>query len=463
MTRGFGARPLLVLSALLLIPALPWAQVVGWRTDGTGRYPQANLVTSWSPETNVIWAAEMPGASNATPVIVGDRLFVTSEPFTLMCLNLSDGAALWQANHDYTDIAPPEQLADMAQKQAEYDDLLRQIAINGRDRGLVRKQLQDNPDNEDLKTRMRELNEAFKQLQARLAPYLDIWYVRPQTHPYNGYASATPVSDGQHVWAIFGNGIACCYDLQGNRIWARPLQKPTNSYGHSASPVLADGKLIMHVLTMQALDPLTGELIWEAKIPPYWGTPIVVQIQGTPVIITPNGFAVNATNGAILAQGLGNCNYAAPVVHEGVVYFADDTQDWRAVRLPDTLDPFTVQEVWHARPKKDRYYSSPVVHDGIIYGVTRSQFLSALDINTGQVLYEQNLALGKGECYSSITLAGDKLLLVCDNGNAVVFAPGPSYQELARSMLDTCRSCPVFQGDRMYLRTYSRMYCIGAP
>lgn len=452
----------LALSCALICVSFALADGTGWRTDGTGRYPDANPVTIWSAESNIIWATELPERGNATPVIVGDRIFITAEPYTLICLSLSDGAILWQATHDFTDVAPPEDLADMAQKQAEYDDLLRQMGLNGRERGQVRKKLQDDPNNEDLKAQMQRLNEAAKALQQQMAPYLDIWYVRPVTHTTNGYSSSTPVSDGEHVWAVFGNGIACCYDLQGNRVWARSVGKPRNAWGHSASPVLVDGKIIMHVLAMQALEPLSGQVIWEANVPPYWGTPAQVEVAATPVLITPNGFAVNAADGTILAQKLGNCNYASPVVADGVVYFADDGQDWRALRLPETLEPFTVEELWHARPKKDRYYGSPVVHEGIIYGVTQAHILSALDAATGELIYEQNLTMGQGVCYASPTLAGDNIFVVCDNGTTVVFEPGRAFAEVGRNTLDPCRACPVFIGDRMYLRTFAQMYCIGA-
>ncbi|MCD6360954.1 MAG: PQQ-like beta-propeller repeat protein, partial [Armatimonadetes bacterium] len=338
----------------------------------------------------------------------------------------------------------------------------KQISQTGAQRRKLQKQLQDDPDNADLKAQLQQVIERLKDLQVRMQPYTNIWYVRPPAHPVNGYTSATPVSDGEHVWAIFGNGIACCYDLDGNRIWARPIEKPRRGYGHSASPILAGGYLIVHVLSMRALDPMTGEQVWEAALPVYWGTPVATEIEDTPVIISPRGDVVNATDGAVLARGIGNCNYCAPIVEDGVVYFADDRTPWRAVKLPDTLDPFQPEELWRARPKKDRYYASPVIYQGIIYGVTRNQVFSALDAATGEILYEQNMLMGKGQCYPSVTLAGDKLLVGCDNGVTVVVEPGRTYREIARNTLEPFRSSPVFAGDRMFVRGLDNMYCIGA-
>jgi len=463
-TSGRAAAAAL-LFALFVGGLAAWADGIGWRTDGTGLYPDANPVTEWSLDSNVIWATEMPDRSNSIPAIVGDRLFVCAEPNILMCLRLSDGEILWQAPNGYTDVAGPDELADMQQKQAEYGALRKEIAVTANERRKVAKQLQDDKENADLKQQLQTLTDKLKQLQEQLKPYLDTWYVLPPAHNYNGYSSATPVSDGQHVWALFGNGVGCCYDMDGNRLWARPIEKPRNDYGFGESPVLADGKLIVHYLSLKALDPLTGEEIWSQQVPAHWGTPAVTEIAGTTVLITPNGFWVNATDGAKLAQGKGMAQYATPVIHDGAVYFADGEGAkavWRAFRLPETLDPSEPELIWEVQPKNDRYYGSPVIHDGIIYGVTRAQVLSALDLATGETIYQQQLVLGKGECFSSPTLAGGYILIGADSGMMAVIRPGRTYDEVAINSLETFRSSPVFVGNRMYLRGFDHMFCIGA-
>ncbi len=452
------------LCALIAGAHASFADGIGWRGDATGQYPDATPVTEWSTETNVIWATEMPGTSNATPVPVGDKLFVCAEPSTLICVNADDGEILWEAANEYTDVAEGDELADMEQKQAEYNQLRGELGKTNREYRNARKKLQDDPENAALKTQMQQLRETMNGQRERMAAMLDLWYVKPPADKVNGYTSATPVSDGEHVWALFGNGIAACYDLDGNRVWALsvgPPQTPTG-WGHSASPILAGGYLITHTNSMKALDPATGEVVWEANLPCYWGTSAVTIIEDTPVIITPNGYAVNATDGTILAQKMGVCTYSAPLISDGIVYYSDERQPWRAIKLPETLDPFETEELWQSRPKKDRYYGSPVIHEGIIYGVMRSQFLSALDPATGEILYEQNLTMGKGECYPSPTIAGGLLFVGCDNGDIAVIQPGATFEEVGRNSLETSRSCPVFVGGRMYIRGYDNLYCIGA-
>ena len=96
--------------------------VVGWRTDGTSQYPKAVPVTSWSPTENILWESKMPGWSNASPVIVGDRLFVCSERTKLVCVQLSDGKILWTKSINYEDLLDAEGLA-AAKKRAGVDIL----------------------------------------------------------------------------------------------------------------------------------------------------------------------------------------------------------------------------------------------------------------------------------------------------------------------------------------------------
>src|SRR5437773_5661793 len=87
---------LLVLSAAFVgIPGQA-TEPVGWRMDGTGRYPHADPPREWGPDKNVVWKTKMPNFSVATPVIVGERIFVCSEPTTLVCVNKADGKILWE-------------------------------------------------------------------------------------------------------------------------------------------------------------------------------------------------------------------------------------------------------------------------------------------------------------------------------------------------------------------------------
>jgi outer membrane protein assembly factor BamB len=88
--------------------------------------------------------------------------------------------------------------------------------------------------------------------------------------------------------------------------------------------------------------------------------------------------------------------------------------------------------------------------------------LSCIDAATGEIVYEETLDLGKGDVFASIVLAGNYLMTTHENGTTIVFEPGREYVEVAKNQLgDMVRSTPVFDGDRMYVRGYDNLYCIG--
>ncbi len=466
VTRGLVLGMALMAIAGHMALAADW---VGWRTDGTGEYPEATPLTTWSEEAGVVWQTPMPAKSNSLPVIVGEKLFVNSDPALLLCLDKLTGEILWQASNTAADIAPAEEVADLEAKTAEYNRLRGELGKVNRELRAVQKQLQDDEDNAELKAQFDRLREQAQQLRDQLEPLIDTWYVLPPAHDYTGFSSPTPVSDGRHVWVVFGNGVAACYDLDGNRVWARFIEKPPNDWGTSNTPVMADGKLILHIRAMRALDPLTGEQLWEQPNAPWgWGTSWVESIGGVDVIFTCGGNAVRASDGEGLAGKLGKLTWGSgPMVEDGVLYYIDNQGGEsvsRAWRLPESADaPFEPELLWQAEPNKERYYASPIIHEGLVYAVTRAGVLSCLDAATGEIVYEHNLEFGKPDIFASIVLAGDVLMVTHENGTTVVFRPGREYVEVARNMLaDMIRSTPVFDGDAMYVRGYENLYCIAA-
>jgi outer membrane protein assembly factor BamB len=93
--------PLLLTMALFVTgPCLsaPTRQTVGWRGDGKGVYPDAQPPVKWSATENVLWKTPLPRKSNASPILVGDRIFVCSEPDTLLCVSAKDGTILWSSS-----------------------------------------------------------------------------------------------------------------------------------------------------------------------------------------------------------------------------------------------------------------------------------------------------------------------------------------------------------------------------
>ena len=296
-------------------------------------------------------------------------------------------------------------------------------------------------------------NIVWQQSLGDVAPDLQV-----QTHQANGYTSPTPVSDGRAVYTLFGSGVAAAHDLDGNRLWARLVDRPPHQWGHSASPVLGGERLIVHIADLVALDPATGEVVWRQASQVKFGSPVVTRIGPEDVVITPSGDVFRARDGEPLARQIGNLEYATPVVHGDMVYFIEKKAV--AVKLPaEAGGPF--ESAWVARVDGSRHYASPLIHRGMIYAVSREEKFSILDVETGALVFSRDLDLGteSNSAYASVTLAGGKLFIGADNGTTVVLEPGEGYEEISRNVVEGFRSSPVFAGSRMYLRAFDHLYC----
>ena len=457
----------------LLICSGAMAQVVGWRTDGTGRYTAATPPTEWSTEKNVVWKTAMKTQSNATPVVVGDRIFVCEERATLVCVRASDGEILWQKTHTYLDTVNPAE-RDKVRQQLEEADIEKTTKdfrssknqLNGTRNQLkkAQKKLEETPDDadlkkkiEDLKKKQDNLKKRVEELDAKLKPVAE--YIIPVTEGTNGYATPTPVSDGKNVYVLFGTGVAACYDLEGNPKWVKLVQKPTNGWGHSASPVLVGDKLLVHVRSMIALNKDTGEVVWQSKANPRWGTSVHTRIGDVDVVITPNGDIFRVSDGKQLAKNISSLEYATPIVQDGIVYFIE--HGGKAFKLPsETSETIAPEFLWQTKPRKERYYGSSVYYGGLIYAVNERGVFSVIDLYTGNVVNEKRLKLGKGTVYPSVALAENYVFVSSDNGTTIVFESGVEPLEVSKNKLEPFRTCPVFRGNRMYIRTKDYLYCI---
>jgi outer membrane protein assembly factor BamB len=437
-------------------------QVIGWRGDGSGAYPQAQPPTQWNPQTNVLWKTKLPSWSNALPVIVGQRVFVCSEPGTLLCLSTQDGSVLWSRDNDILDTLEPAKTDEIRRQRQELAHLPAQIVKLEADLRPLRQKVKDNPEDAESAAQIQKISEEVATLRKQWAPLAP--YDPPATHSLTGYTSGTPVSDGTHVWLLLGNGVAACYDLEGNRQWIRFIDASVLGYGHSASPVLAGGRLIVLHKQLTGLDPLTGEVAWQCSSPAKWGTPLPVRVGDTDVVITPGGQAVRASDGKTLATGLPDLKYASPLRHEDVIYFVDESVR-AAYRIAPAIvdDKLAFTELWKIPQKTERFYASPVIQDGLLHSLTQRSEYTAWKIDTGEAVLEHKADLGGGTVYPSPVLAGGNLYLSSDTGVVQVVKPGPQWQELARNSLEPSRSTPVFIDNRVYIRGMTHLWCLQTP
>lgn len=476
-----------LISALILTlaPAIH-AQTVGWRTDGTGRYADAKPVLEWSKDKNVLWSAKLPARGNALPLLLGDRLYTTCEPDVLVCVSTKDGAILWQKSSSYLDLFG----ADAAEKLKQADQVNKDLQKAQNEANQAKQQLKkltakpappkadaakpQPPEPapmpaEELASKTKELEAKIAEAETKanalresLAPLKQ--YVLPATHGTNGYASATPVTDGKTIFCVFGTGVVTAFDLDGNRRWLKLVEKPTHEWGHCASPVLADGKLIVHLLEAVALDPATGNELWRTKARPAWGTGAVTRIGDTAAIALPCGLVLRVADGAVLIKDLPYLDYNSPVVQDGVLYYIQtQATAWKLPAAVAEPLPMKLTPQWKTAIPNDRYYASPLVHDGIVYDTNQAHMFTALDAATGAVLYSQKLELGGGQAYPSVTLGGGLLFSGGESGAMCVLQPGREFKQVGKNSVDRMRASPVFAGERLYLRAIDTLFCIAAP
>ncbi|MCY3018952.1 MAG: PQQ-binding-like beta-propeller repeat protein [Planctomycetota bacterium] len=391
----------------------PVKQAAGWRSDGSGCFPGADPVLEWSlnPRKNIKWATVV-GPSHSSPIVAGDRVFVTVEPDRLLCLNKADGRILWTRAVSFDDL-PPAVAAGLDDDKRE-----------------------------------------------------------PTTQA--GYATPSPVADGQHVFVFLGTGLTACYDYDGKRMWTVFLDYPQlSSEGRATSLVIAGGKLLVQPGCLVALAPKTGQTLWvtpKGAIKCTHGTAAAATIGGVEVVITAAGDVVRLADGKILAQKLGRLMYPSPVVKDGVVYLISNLAC--AVALPDKaadqMNTADFAERWSAK-FQGVFYASPVCHDGLVYTIARDASYIVLDAATGAVVQQKVLDLPpagskaeKPSVYPSVTLAGKHVFISNDAGDTLILEAGREYKQIARiSFGDGASATPAFDGRDMFLRGTKTLYCIG--
>jgi outer membrane protein assembly factor BamB len=458
------------LALLVLLCAAPvfGQPPLGFRTDGTGRYPKADPPLHWGPTQNVVWHIKLT-QSNAIPVIVGDKLLTCAEPCVLLCVNKADGQILWQKESTFKEIAlTDKEKTQFEAERVRKDELRKQESALEKERSALSKMVKEGTVLKDeAESKIKVFNSQIEKLRA-LRKELTTFnrYTEPGKgadgfHPTGGYTSPTPVTDGKRIYVIYGNGLAACYDLAGNRLWLKLVEHPTADYGHGASPVLVNDKLLVHFSDLVALNVADGSEAWRVKIPPSHGTAMHARLGAVDVAIHPRGDVIRVSDGALLAKGLGSTGPNSPLVQDGKVYFVHGQV--RGYELPTSSDvPAKWAPLWKGTNLKGSgyWFSSPILHEGLIYALSRDGMFSVVDAETGKLVYDQRLELG-GDAYPSITLAGKYLYVSSDNGTTLVLQPGREYKELARNSLETFRSSLVFEGKRMYVRTTKGLWCIG--
>jgi outer membrane protein assembly factor BamB len=298
---------------------------------------------------------------------------------------------------------------------------------------------------------------------------------KAQEDDTQSFGANSPVTDGQRFYATYDTCEVVAFDLQGNQVWLRNMGKPDNSYGHTTSLDIYQGKVLVQIdqgdgetgngkSKLFALDTATGKTVWESPVRPVpgsWASPIIISTGGKEQIITsanPWLMAYDPTNGAEIWRAK-VCNgeiTPSPTFGLGMVFSCNEKLV--ALKPDGTGDVTKSHAVWHAEDGIPDI-CSPVTDGKYVYLLTSSGLITCYDGATGKKVWEKEAEV---DCKASPSLFGDKLLVLSEKGIAICYQVGDKAQEVGRSELgEEVNASPAFADGRIIVRTKQNLYCIG--
>ncbi len=308
-------------------------------------------------------------------------------------------------------------------------------------------------------------------------------------HLKNTYASETPVTDGERVYAYFGNVGLYCLDFNGQVVWSQKWGsfKIRNGWGTAASPVLHQDRIYIvndneEGSFLVALDKKTGRQIWrvERNEKSNWATPFLWENAQRAELVVPGRNRVRAYDreGGVLWEmgGMSSIDIPTPVAQFGLLYVSsgyvgDKNRPIYAIRPGASGDISLKTEetnntyiAWQQKTGGP-YNPSPLVYGDYLYVLYDFGFLSCFDAHDGREIYsKQRLnAQGMSGFTASPWAYRNKVFCLSEDGDAFVIQAGPEYKLLGKNSLnEMCMATPALVGDRLILRTASSLYCFRA-
>ncbi len=423
-------------------------QAAGWRNDGTGRFPNANPSINWSKDENVAWKVELPGRSLTSPVVVGRHVFVTSDPAELICLSIEDGQTVWQRSHEYADVFGDAKGPAIEENLRLANDVRKQRDELNRERDEAKKAGENEKQD--------QLQQQIELLEKR---YDELTVYPPKPGGDTGNSTSTPVSDGQDIFTVFATGIVSSHSLDGTRNWMTFIDGARGD--HSASPLLVDGKLIVHLRDLVALNPENGSVVWRVQSDEQHGSPVATRVGNDFVLVTAGGDVIRTSDGAIIAKRQFRLGHNSPIVEDGVVYSLEDGAI-KAFQLPSVMDSEVKLDLqWETSNTRANQLASPIYHNGLLYGVAEKGILSVTDAKTGERVYRKRLDFDGGRVDASLCLAGEFLFVSNTRGTTLVLRPGREFEQVAHNDFEGFSSSLAFAGNRIYIRTARFLFCVG--
>lgn len=444
----------------------------GWRWDGSAD----SAGGAPTQMTSASWSVSLPSTGNASPVVAGSKVCGASEPTTLWCADAASGRLLWSKPNQWVDTLSGDARVAGDAKMKAGEAAVAELAAAQSEYSKLQRDARRSTDDPTIFTRLTDLSTRMETLKKAAAEVED--YRTPSTRGLMGWSSPTPVSDGTSVYALFANGVVSKFDLAGNRqwsVWLGPSKQEMRGYheGIAASPVLVDDVLVVPYGALHGLDVRTGQLRWSNGVWLDFGTPAVARVGGASGILTPDGRIVDPHDGRTVQSGLADVWYTSPVVAGDHAFWIGGRQDAhtqstggvmaRAVRLTPSGSSLRADPIWSVPVSiPERFYAAPVVHDGVVYAVSKDRTIVALRESDGAQLYMYSLTnLISGEAWPNPVIAGGVLYVSTDLGEVLSVRAGPAYETIAVSKVGPMLATPAVVGGRMVFRTFKSLVAYG--
>lgn len=418
MSRPSHAAPaaltlLLTGSAISSLAAANWPQFRG--PEGNGHSPARNVPLRWSATENIAWKAVVPGQGWSSPVLSGERLFLTAAipgggdtlALAALAFDASSGTLLWQT----------------------------EIFSQGQD--------------------------------------------APAIHRKNSHASPTPIVAGSRLFVHFGHMGTACLDLDGTVVWSTNAFPYPPVHGNGASPILVGNRLVFtadggqdpHVV---ALDPATGQLAWRTPRPPIelrqkfsFATPTAILVRGRSQVVAPGSGLIAAydpASGSELwrIQHGGYSVIPKPIYAHGLLYAGTGYNQPVALAIdPDGSGDITDSNLRWSLNRGAGHTPSFLLVGDELYLLADNGVLTCVDARSGTLHYQERAT---GPSSASPVFAEGRIYLLDESGLGVVVAPGRTFQKLAENPLDqrTLASYAVTDG-ALFIRSESHLFRIAAP
>ncbi|MEW6304135.1 MAG: PQQ-binding-like beta-propeller repeat protein [Verrucomicrobiota bacterium] len=397
-----------------------------WRgADAQGITTEKNLPVEWSPDKNVKWRVELPEAGNSTPIVWGDRVFVTQpvgERRTLMCFNRVNGKVLWQVGVTTKEKEPTHNTNPYCSASPVTDG--ERVITSFASDGLY----------------CYDFNGKELWKRTDLGRQIHIW----------GNA-ASPVIYGNLCFLNFGPGettyLLAVDKKTGKTVWKKDEE---TGYGKPPTGDVKGGK--------------GGNATYIGS----WTTPVITKVEGKDQLLMswPRRLAAyDPATGKELweCKGLNPLVYTSPIYAEGIVVsMGGFSGSAIAVRAGGSGDVTSSRRVWQ-HPKSPQRIGSGVIHDGHIYIHNDPSTAMCINLKTGENVWTERMtgAASTGINWSSVLLSEDKCYTITQGGDCFVFRASPKFEMIAvNSLGERSNSSIVPSNGELFIRTHKALWCI---